>query len=115
MWRTPWAGAEALGPWYEAARTAGPSLGAVDDTAAPTGPAPRDEGPIDVSVLERIAGELEAVERALEQIDQGVYDGFVGLDAVPGAAPDRADPIAGAAPVTGAPVAADPDEPIPGG
>lgn len=34
----------------------------------------------DLSVLERIEGELFAVERALEQIDQGVYEGFAGLD-----------------------------------
>lgn len=36
----------------------------------------------DLSALERIEAELFAVERALEQIDQGVYDGFAGLDAV---------------------------------
>ena len=41
-----------------------------------------DQGP-DLSVLERIEGELFAVERALEQIDQGVYGGFAGLDEVP--------------------------------
>ena len=29
--------------------------------------------------LERIEGELFAVERALEQIDEGVYSGFEGL------------------------------------
>ena len=29
--------------------------------------------------LERIEGELFAVERALEQIDEGVYSGFDGL------------------------------------
>ena len=29
--------------------------------------------------LERIEGELFAVERALEQIDEGVYEGFEGL------------------------------------
>lgn len=33
----------------------------------------------DLAALERIEGELFAVERALEQIDQGVYEGFVGL------------------------------------
>jgi hypothetical protein len=37
-----------------------------------------EPGP-DLSVLERIEGELFAVERALEQIDQGVYSGFEGL------------------------------------
>ena len=43
----------------------------------------------DLSALERIEGELFAVERALEQIDQGVYDGFAGLGEVaPAAAPD---------------------------
>lgn len=43
------------------------------------GPPGREE-PVDLSVLERIEGELHAVERALEQIDQGVYHGFVGLE-----------------------------------
>ena len=38
----------------------------------------------DLAHLERIEGELFAVERALEQIDQGVYEGFEGLPA-PGA------------------------------
>jgi hypothetical protein len=38
-----------------------------------------DEAP-DLAVLEKIEGELFAVERALEQIDQGVYDRFAGLD-----------------------------------
>jgi len=33
----------------------------------------------DLSALERIEGELFAVERALEQIDDGVYSGFEGL------------------------------------
>lgn len=33
----------------------------------------------DLAALERIEGELFAVERALEQIDQGVYEGFPGL------------------------------------
>ena len=49
----------------------------------------RQAEPIDLSVLERIEGELDAVERALEQIDQGVYDGFAGIgaDSVSEAAP----------------------------
>jgi hypothetical protein len=34
----------------------------------------------DLAALERIEGELFAVERALELIDQGVYEGFAGLD-----------------------------------
>jgi hypothetical protein len=34
---------------------------------------------IDLSALERIEGELAAVERALEQVDQGIYEGFTGL------------------------------------
>ncbi len=39
----------------------------------------------DLAALERIEGELFAVERALEQIDQGVYEGFPGLgDSAPG-------------------------------
>ena len=42
--------------------------------------------PIDLSVLERIEGELDAVERALDQIDQGVYEGFVGIGEVAHAA-----------------------------
>ena len=33
----------------------------------------------DLGALERIEAELFAVERALEQIDEGVYDGFAGL------------------------------------
>jgi hypothetical protein len=33
----------------------------------------------DLVALERIEGELFAVERALEQIDEGVYEGFAGL------------------------------------
>ena len=33
----------------------------------------------DLGRLERIEAELFAVERALEQIDQGVYSGFEGL------------------------------------
>jgi hypothetical protein len=37
----------------------------------------------DLVVLERIEGELFAVERALEQIDEGVYEGFAGLDDQP--------------------------------
>ena len=37
----------------------------------------------DLAVLEEIEGELFAVERALEQIDQGVYEGFAGLDDQP--------------------------------
>ena len=38
----------------------------------------------DLGRLERIEAELFAVERALEQIDDGVYEGFDGLPA-PGA------------------------------
>jgi hypothetical protein len=34
----------------------------------------------DLAVLEKIEGELFAVERALDQIDQGVYEGFAGLE-----------------------------------
>ena len=33
----------------------------------------------DLAALERIEGELFAVERALEQIDEGVSEGFAGL------------------------------------
>ena len=33
----------------------------------------------DLAALERIEAELYAVERALEQIDEGVYSGFEGL------------------------------------
>ena len=35
----------------------------------------------DLARLERIEGELFAVQRALEQIDEGVYSGFEGLPA----------------------------------
>lgn len=38
------------------------------------------EGEPDLAILEKIEGELFAVERALEQIDRGVYEGFAGLD-----------------------------------
>jgi hypothetical protein len=38
------------------------------------------DDPPDLAVLEKIEGELFAVERALEQIDEGVYDGLPGLD-----------------------------------
>ena len=38
----------------------------------------------DLAQLERIESELFAVERALERIDEGVYEGFDGLP-VPGA------------------------------
>ena len=41
-------------------------------------PAPAEAAP-DLAVLETIEGELFAVERALEQIDEGVYSGFEGL------------------------------------
>jgi hypothetical protein len=41
-----------------------------------------DDAP-DLAVLERIEGELFAVERALEQIDDGVYEGFAGLEERP--------------------------------
>lgn len=40
------------------------------------------EAPVDLSALERVEAELQAVERALEQIDQGVYEGFAGLDGI---------------------------------
>jgi len=33
----------------------------------------------DLVALERIESELFAVQRALEQIDEGVYEGFAGL------------------------------------
>ena len=41
-----------------------------------------DDAP-DLAVLEKIEAELFAVERALEQIDEGVYDGFAGLAGQP--------------------------------
>lgn len=45
---------------------------------------------VDLALVARIEGELDAVERALEQIDQGVYEGFTGLGAspAPAQAPD---------------------------
>lgn len=45
-------------------------------------PAVPDPEP-DLAALERIEGELFAVERALVQIDEGVYEGFVGLELQP--------------------------------
>lgn len=60
-------------------------------TAEPSPPAA--EAP-DLSRLEQIEAELHAVDRALEQIDQGVYDGFAGLDAPAGSAGDGVvDPL----------------------
>ena len=44
---------------------------------------PSDGSEPDLAALERIEGELFAVERALVQIDEGVYEGFVGLDPQP--------------------------------
>src|SRR5690606_13486494 len=44
-----------------------------------TPPSP-PEPAIDLSILETIEGELQAVERALVQIDEGVYEGFAGID-----------------------------------
>jgi hypothetical protein len=38
------------------------------------------DAPVDLTRLERIEGELQAVEQALEQIDQGIYEGFTGLE-----------------------------------
>ena len=46
----------------------------MDEPVDPTTEAAPDPAP-----LEKIEGELFAVERALEQIDEGVYDGFEGL------------------------------------
>ena len=46
----------------------------MDEPAAP------DAEP-DLARLEQIEGELFAVERALLKIDEGVYEGFVGLEA----------------------------------
>ncbi len=42
---------------------------------------PAGEAEPDLAALERIEAELFAVERALEQIDEGVYTGFEGLPA----------------------------------
>jgi hypothetical protein len=41
---------------------------------------PTTEAAPDLAALEKIEAELFAVERALEQIDQGVYEGFAGLE-----------------------------------
>ncbi len=49
----------------------------MDEADALAEPAP------DLAILERIEGELFAVERALDLIDQGVYEGFAGLDDQP--------------------------------
>jgi hypothetical protein len=59
--------------------TPAPSPGPPPDAPPP---ATADDGP-DLATLERIEGELHAVERALEQIDQGIYGGFAGLDPAP--------------------------------
>jgi hypothetical protein len=83
----------------------------VDDAATPI-PSPRDDAPVDLSVLERIEGELQAVERALEQIDQGVYDGFAGLDAAPPPAPQPAVTAVDGAAVTSEPAPADGAPPV---
>jgi hypothetical protein len=45
-------------------------------------PVSTDDAP-DLAVLETIEAELFAVERALELIDEGVYDGFAGLGGQP--------------------------------
>ena len=58
----------------------------MSDVVGPQVHEPGPGEPIDLSVLERIEGELDAVERALEQIDQGVYEGFVGIGEVAHAA-----------------------------
>jgi hypothetical protein len=50
----------------------------VDETSAV-----EPEDAPDLAVLEKIEGELFAVERALDQIDQGVYGGFAGLAGEP--------------------------------
>ena len=42
------------------------------------GPKAAESAP-DLLALEQIEGELFAVERALELIDEGVYEGFAGL------------------------------------
>jgi hypothetical protein len=42
---------------------------------------PLTEAEPDLAALEQIEAELYAVERALEQIDAGVYSGFEGLPA----------------------------------
>ena len=49
-----------------------PIVGAMDEPLV-------GEAEPDLATLERIEGELFAVERALEQIDEGVYSGFEGL------------------------------------
>ena len=47
----------------------------------------------DLAVLETIEGELFAVERALEQIDQGVYEGFAGLEGHASAEPSTSSSV----------------------
>lgn len=56
--------------------------GSVEGGAAdisPADPAPA-KSPVDLSVLEKIEAELAAVERALVKIDEGVYEGFDGIE-----------------------------------
>ena len=55
-----------------AAKAGGPRVGGMDE---PLG----GEAEPDLGRLEQIEAELFAVERALEQIDEGVYAGFEGL------------------------------------
>jgi hypothetical protein len=82
------------------------------EPAAAPAPAPVAAEPPDLEVLERIEGELHAVERALEQIDAGVYDGFAGLDAPSVEAPSTEAPSTEAPQGAGPPPAdAPPDAP----
>lgn len=73
--------------------TVRPTLEGVDQPVEPLASSTLD-APVDLTRLERIEGELQAVERALEQIDQGVYEGFAGLDSLasPTAPPQAPDP-----------------------
>ena len=59
-------------PRWAVGGVAGPRVGLMDEPLV-------GEAEPDLGVLERIEGELFAVERALEQIDEGVYEGFAGL------------------------------------
>ena len=55
--------------------------------------APEADDAPDLAVLEKIEAELFAVERALEQIDEGVYDGFAGLAGQPPEQPSTSSSV----------------------
>lgn len=63
------------------------------------------EGSVDLALVSRIESELDAVERALEQVDQGVYEGFAGLGDSPTAVMEATEQSAGSGGSAGGPPA----------